>query len=56
MIKIKFQFVFCATPILFFRFLNKQIQKIEFHPQKDQKNATSKNDAKSRLGALNEKL
>ena len=56
MIKIQFQFFFCATPILFSDFLNKERQKIEFQPRKDQKNATSKNDLKSRLGALNEKL
>ena len=39
----------------FFIFSHNEIQKIEFQPRKDQKNTTSKNELKSRLGALNEK-
>ena len=35
---------------------NKEIEKIKFQRRKDKKNATSKNDLKSRLGALNQKL
>ena len=39
-----------------FRGGGREIEKIKFQPRIDQKNATSKNDLKSRLGALNEKL
>ena len=47
---------FVPHPYFFSDFWNKEIQKIGFQPRKDQKNVTSKNDLKSRLGALNEKL
>ena len=40
----------------FLIFSHKEIQKIEFQLQKDKKNTTSKNDLKSRLGALDPKL
>ena len=40
----------------FLIFSQKEIQKIKFQLRKDQKNGTSKNDLKSRLGALNQKL
>ena len=36
--------------------LKKKIAKIKYPPQKDQKDITSKNDPKSRLGALNQNL
>ena len=40
----------------YFSFKNNEIEKIKFQPRKDQKNGSSKNDLKSRLGALNQKL
>ena len=33
-----------------------RVYKIEFQPQIDQKNGTSKNDLKTGLGALNQKI
>ena len=52
---IKIQF-FLSSLHNFFRFLKQGNKKSKFQPRKDQKNGTSKNEPKSRLRALNQKL